>query len=208
MATGTYIGVDEIAKNVKGGYVGVDNVARKIIYGYIGVDGVARKFMQSGVEWTKYSCTTDTTYDYVQTDKGVGTTLGGNAWYSVGFQINAHSGYDFSSDRGFYGTGGIGRVTATEAIGYYEVQDTDVYTIDNVEETVHNGKDQWCIYKTRVAAANRYSYTYYTKGTTNYGTVYAKKGALPEEGTCVSGSANGAYCVLKINGILYYYVKG
>ena len=37
----TYIGVDGVARPIKGGYIGVDNVARKVKKIYIGVGGVA-----------------------------------------------------------------------------------------------------------------------------------------------------------------------
>lgn len=43
MAAAQYIGVDGVARKVKGQYVGVDGVARRVKNGYIGVDGVARK---------------------------------------------------------------------------------------------------------------------------------------------------------------------
>ena len=44
MAKKTYIGVNDVARNVTGIYSGVDGVARKVIKGYIGVDGVAKLF--------------------------------------------------------------------------------------------------------------------------------------------------------------------
>ena len=42
MAKKAYIGVDGVARKIKGGYVGVDGVARKIKKAYIGIGGVAR----------------------------------------------------------------------------------------------------------------------------------------------------------------------
>lgn len=48
MTKALYVGVDNVAKNVKGMYVGVDGTARKVIKAYVGVDGVARLFYESG----------------------------------------------------------------------------------------------------------------------------------------------------------------
>ncbi len=39
-----FVGVDSVARRVKGIYIGVDNVARRVKAGYVGVDGVARQF--------------------------------------------------------------------------------------------------------------------------------------------------------------------
>lgn len=44
MAKKMYIGVDNVAKQVKKGYIGVEDKARKIKSGYYGVDGIARQF--------------------------------------------------------------------------------------------------------------------------------------------------------------------
>lgn len=43
MAATQYIGVDNVARRIKGNYIGVGGVARKVTNGYIGVGGVARK---------------------------------------------------------------------------------------------------------------------------------------------------------------------
>lgn len=44
-----YIGVNNVAREVKHPYIGVNNVARKVKNGYVGVSGVAREFI-SGVD--------------------------------------------------------------------------------------------------------------------------------------------------------------
>jgi hypothetical protein len=49
--------------------------------------------------------------------------------------------------------------------------------------------------------------TVYSKGEVSYGAVVAEKDALPENGTLVSGSPYGSYCVIEINGTCYYYEK-
>lgn len=49
MATGQYIGVNNVARKVKNWYIGINGVARKVKAGYIGINGVARKFL-SGLD--------------------------------------------------------------------------------------------------------------------------------------------------------------
>ena len=44
MSKNAYVGVDSVARRVKGIYIGVDNVARRVKAGYVGVDNVARQF--------------------------------------------------------------------------------------------------------------------------------------------------------------------
>ena len=42
MAKAVYVGIDNIARKIKGAYIGVDGVARKVKKAYIGIDGVAQ----------------------------------------------------------------------------------------------------------------------------------------------------------------------
>lgn len=55
MAKKVYLGVSNVARNVKAMYVGVGGVARKITKGYIGVGEVAKLFYSSEYTWAKYS---------------------------------------------------------------------------------------------------------------------------------------------------------
>lgn len=57
MAKSEYIGINNVARKVKGIYVGVNGVARKVTKGYIGVGGVARQFYPGVVynTWKKYN---------------------------------------------------------------------------------------------------------------------------------------------------------
>ncbi len=48
MAKAAYIGVNNVARKIKGGYIGVNGVARKIKAAYVGVGGVARPAWPSG----------------------------------------------------------------------------------------------------------------------------------------------------------------
>ena len=49
--------------------------------------------------------------------------------------------------------------------------------------------------------------TEYSQGDTLYDTITVDDEVLPEEGTLIDGSATGSYCVLKIGGNYYYYVR-
>ena len=44
MSKNAYVGVDSVARRVKGISIGVDNVSRRVKAGYVGVDNVARQF--------------------------------------------------------------------------------------------------------------------------------------------------------------------
>lgn len=48
MAKGAYIGIDNVARQIKKGYTGVEGKARKIKKAYIGIGGVARPFWSGG----------------------------------------------------------------------------------------------------------------------------------------------------------------
>lgn len=61
MAKKAYVGVNNIARNVKAIYVGVNGVARKVVKGYIGVNGVAQLFWDGGATavknfWFYFKC--------------------------------------------------------------------------------------------------------------------------------------------------------
>lgn len=57
MAKSQYIGVNNVARKIKGVYVGVNGVARKVKKAYIGVNGVARLFY-SNYTWNRYTVNT------------------------------------------------------------------------------------------------------------------------------------------------------
>lgn len=48
MAQKCYIGLNNLAKEIKNIYVGVNGVARKVVKGYVGVNGIARQFYGLG----------------------------------------------------------------------------------------------------------------------------------------------------------------
>ena len=76
-----YVGVNNVAREVKHPYIGVNNVARKVKSGYVGAGGVAREFYPPYV-WKKY----DVTYapDGYKRVKRIGCSCKG----SYGFRLN------------------------------------------------------------------------------------------------------------------------
>ena len=54
MAQKCYIGLNDLAKEIKNIYVGVNGVARKVVKGYIGVNGVARLFWEAGAKYINF----------------------------------------------------------------------------------------------------------------------------------------------------------
>lgn len=59
MAKKTYVGVNNIARNVSKMYVGVNGVARKVKKAYVGVNGVARQFYQDALKIVTFNSGTD-----------------------------------------------------------------------------------------------------------------------------------------------------
>ena len=71
MAKKVYVGIGDVARNVKAIYVGVNGVARRIVKGYVGVNGVARQF---------YEVLSYTPLNYIEST--------GTQWISTGVSYN------------------------------------------------------------------------------------------------------------------------
>ena len=65
-----YVGVNNVAREVKHPYIGVNNVARKVKNGYVGAGGVARQFFTGEYKWKKYKVVTNTSYKAVEWHTG------------------------------------------------------------------------------------------------------------------------------------------
>ena len=155
-----------------------------------------------GVKWLKFDCrvTTKTTY----TDAG---------FKLIDLHINqpadeyaySYADYYFTTDQGFIGTNQIRHNNGKNMTGYH-VTDTDVYLYENNGVDLGTG---WIKYSCpNVATAYKNVTTTYSKGDTAYTPIYVDKNVLPESGQLIEGSASGSYCVLKVNGTMYYYEKG
>lgn len=157
-----------------------------------------------GVKWLKYSCNAVTTKTYSQKPPEYVTpgyaprTRTNSSSYSV------YTGYTFSEKSGFEGTGHT-MCRGNALSGYYEVSDTQVVRYANETNNGNGTTNYSCPI---IAEASEYSKTTYSKGGTDYGAVYVDKNELPESGQLIEGSASGSYCVIKVNGTIYYYEKG
>lgn len=157
-----------------------------------------------GVKWLKYSCNvvTDTTY----TQSNISTYVmkkTENTYHMSRYYTN----YIFSEKYGFEGRDAQDRYGG-QATGCYYVTDTVVWQYANptyFEDQVGQYTQYTC---PRVAEATKHTTTTYSKGGTGYGAVYVDKDDLPEDGQLIEGSADGAYCVIKVGNTTYYYEKG
>ena len=168
------------------------------------------------VAWQKFSCNETSTYTQTDTfvgEKGSYTLWDGGALFTE---------YAFDEEQGFYYPDGFDHwVTyedASQAAGAYVSQphEYDVYVESGIWQLgaiieVHDqyGDTKGYTYETTcVASAD--VYTEYSKGTTDYGIIFADEGALPEEGTIIEQGEN--YYIIRVvkNNIIkgvYYYER-
>lgn len=200
-----YTNVGGVARRVTKRYENVGGVARSIVAAYTNVSGAARQFFRlGGVKWRKWSCQVTTEHSYTRTDYGVGETQSftvgeSSVWWTT------WGSYTFSGSSGFEGDyGDYGKADPDTIVGRYSLADTEVREWISCTD-LGNGK--WELVWEVVGTAEEYSWYDYTKGTTDYGVVYAEEGALPADGTLEEGSATGSYCILLTGGTYYYYEK-
>jgi hypothetical protein len=204
----TVNGVHHIGKKA---YLTVDGVMRRAKKMYRVVNGVFAKCYQLGVEWMKYSCNKRTESWYTQTSSGVGSTYNPTSYWGNSYEFTFYTGYEWGGgSQGWVGTGAVS-VRPQEAVGYYNVYGDMVvhieFTVPGPASPGLPKPNTTGLGGTIVAAANYSSTTIYSKGSTNYGVVYAEEGKVPDGGSLVKGSANGSYCVAKVGSTYYYYEK-
>lgn len=207
MAMKRYRGVSGVAREVTKRYRGVDGVARAITKSYRGVNGVARQFFASGVEWIKYSCEAERNsyYTYTQDDSDFSlysaeTEQTSSTWGYSSYRFSSSSGYVMQGQREEYGpnSGKTGTYYASggtlcmKHVCRYDAATGKYYKTDYSRTATKNGP---------------YYEDVYSKGTTEYGSVRAPEGELPEEGTRIEGSATGSYCIVRVGSTYYYYEK-
>jgi hypothetical protein len=154
-----------------------------------------------GVKWIKFDCkvTTQTTYT-----QEIPMKIELDINHSTDRYEYSYSDYYFTTANGFIGGTRIRHDNGKNMTGYH-VTDTDVFVYGNNKVDLGNG---WINYKCEnVAHARKTVTTIYSKGDTIYGSIYADKNEMPEDGQLIEGSADGAYCVIKVGGAFYYYEK-
>lgn len=208
----TVDGVHEVGKKA---YLTVDGKHRMIKKMYHIINGVHRLCYQLGIEWIKFSCNVTTDTHYTETNESatqsVGDSIGGESKHGLpNGTVTVYTDYAFDSDRGYYGIDQV-TVAAEDIAGYYRVVNTQVicYTGSSYVEDPDFGSygGYWYLYGYIDALATGGTSYYYSKGSTNYGTVYVEEGAIPDGGTRVSGSEAVGYCVVNVGGTYYYYEK-
>lgn len=158
---------------------------------FLTVNGVHRLVYSSGVMWQKYDCVHKSGDYYLNSDDSlIGTTH--TMVTDLGDEV--YGDYEFSPSEGFVGIDPITVESDDDAIGRYIVEPYEVYLII----------DMWHTETADLCGKYKDSYSC---GSTSYGTIEAEEGALPESGTLKDGSANDSYCILDINGTLYYYIR-
>jgi hypothetical protein len=156
-----------------------------------------------GVKWIKYSCNAVTTTTYDQKPPEYVTQGYTPRSRKNSDSYSAYTGYTFSEKSGFEGTGHV-MCRGNALSGYYEVGDVLVVRYDNETDGGNGNTNYQCPI---IAEAYAHSKTTYSKGGTGYGAVYADKDELPDDGQLIEGSANDSYCVIKVDGTIYYYEK-
>lgn len=155
-----------------------------------------------GVKWLKYSCNVTRTTTY---EKWPDPSPNERPTFRVpnGQGHSCYTGYTFSSERGFEGTGHSVRY-GKDLSGYYEITPTYVRKF---ADPVDDGSGNVTFSMVKIDYANEKTTTTYSKGGTGYGAIYADTRELPEDGQLIEGSADGTYCVIKVGGSFYYYEK-
>lgn len=155
-----------------------------------------------GVKWLKYSCNvvTNTTYEQWPDPSPNARPVFG---LPNGIGHSCYTGYTFSRERGFEGTGHSVRY-GKDLTGYYQVAPDYVRMF---ADPVDDGSGNITFYMVKIDYASVRTTTTYSKGETGYGAIYADPRELPEDGQLIEGSADGKYCVIKVGGTFYYYEK-
>lgn len=164
-------------------------------------------FGASGIRWEKWSCNTFYTGGYYRKDSYYLDLTKSTAFIPKDRTHSVFADYEWGGrDEGWIGTG-------QHALTFDEAPNSNYYVVTGIyvfpaEELAIFGTGAWGV-KGRCVASAEYvdEDEFYTKGSTDYGTVVAKRGELPESGTLIEGSATGEYCIIDVNGTKYYYTR-
>lgn len=199
MARKTFVTVDGTHKQAKKAFVTLDGVYRGVKKAFVTLNGAYRQCFSSDVKWRKYDCDYTAGY-YERTNGGAGgITMSGSA--------TLYSGYGFSAESGFYGTGyrgTYGLENSSAAYGKYAVDKNSVFRVTSITTATEFGPTMIKLNGSFVARC-RYIEPTYAQGEGYYGQIVAEDGALPEDGELCYGSVAEGYCALKIGDSYYYY---
>lgn len=172
--------------------------------------------------WKKYSC--DVSTIYTREDDSEASAWEMNSTTGE-LEITCYTNYSYDSETGKFSLSGT-RVTVNAwssadnygglwwGIGlqeyafplYYTTSSSGKY-IKEVTETTITTKSHNKFRALALRNLGSTSETIYSQGSTSYGNIPVSYGSAPESGTLIDGSYTGSYCVLKVGGAYYYYVK-
>lgn len=169
------------------------------------------------VEWKKWSCTkTDNSYyEDVSSDgfSSIGDTYDYDTYESM-YPTWTYADYYWEGSSGGYSMGSSVNHSSWSTVGgtyeasfgstQYVYQYSGIYYYTDTDGT---SRVKYSLELVAIAELVEDSNPTYTKGTTSYGSVWADYGENPEEGTLVSGSLTGDFCVLYSGGSYYYYER-
>lgn len=202
-----------------------NHVHRKARKAFLTKDGVHRLVYSSGTNWEKYDCEIVQEGGYYEEVAPGGSGVG----YYTSTTLTLYDSYEFSAEDGYIGIGeGTYSLPAdcSSAVGKYMVRKythislkTLYSTVELIDSFSSQGDDDWpsnapsghtrCYRYTAVALAEDIPVEHsYEQGYVHYGTIEAEEGELPENGELIEGSATDSYCILRIDGEYYYYVRG
>lgn len=205
MGKKAYIGAQGTAQQARKIYVGTGK-ARMAKKAYLGDEnGIARLVFTSGAAWLKYTAIATERYYYVQDDRLVGQRRGQYDFYMISPSYATQ--YEFDSRYGFASAWGYPLVTLDNAVGAYEISDTEVWQVTSVasEPTeVYPGSYQYLVEGVVVASASQeLDRIDYSKGTTSHGTIYAEDGQQPEAGEVLEHGSDH-YVIRTASGTYWY----
>lgn len=207
-----YKNVAGIAREVSRRYLNVGGIAREVSKGYTNINGVAREYYSNGVTWKKYNCE----YDIGEFEE-VGTPHYGRNCYSADF----YSDYEFSALYGFTGVGdSIYRQSnntmhgePSDAFGMYYIEEYLEYSNHKMSQEVLRVEDGLVKYNNvnyfsaEIVACAEAPLYYYWSDDGYIGEITTAEGEFPEDGEIIDGSPDDSYCIIDVNGYIYYYVK-
>lgn len=152
-------------------YITVDAVHRKVLKGFLTVDGVHKLCYLLGLAWKKYNCIvgSDTSTYLVQSGWTYTNTTSRS---DNGGETTVYTSYTFNSSTGFVlgsaMTVDLSTWTGTMYAGGGTEISRAVVSSDKVT------------YYMNYATQKTSTYTTYSKGSTDYGTIYAEEDAYPD----------------------------
>lgn len=209
-----YVGVNNVAREVKHPYIGVNNVARKVKNGYVGVGGVARQFFIREYTWEKYNVDVVNNYgyrrltSYLENVTAPPNYQGSHTWNTTTLSSASSSGFKKTGTitlPGNWANNDKSLVNGTYLMAdSYSIKtdsDDDDYYYFTYIQPGEASYSKYAVYITDFSSGHYKAYIYevYVEGTTS-----SVKGSYVSE---VKSTDENAYPVNGIHTDGYWYVK-